>query len=207
MTVYPGTEPPVFTEGASIPRAGFRELKITLFSHTGTHLDAPAHILPNAKTLDQFSIDRFSGTACVVDAEDSAGGVIDLDALDRRAEAVAAADFVLLRSGWSRHWNTSRYFQGYPILTERAARRLAASDLKGVGVDTISVDAADSTDFPIHRILLGSNVLIIENLANLESLPDSLFRFSCFPLRIADADGSPVRAIAEIEMSRSAKTW
>lgn len=195
MTVFPGTEPPVFEVGSTIEAEGFEEKKITLFSHTGTHMDAPAHIIPGARKLDQFPIEKFSGQACVVDVSDDAGK-IGVGVLKARAEAILASDFVILRSGWSRHWDSERYFRDFPVLEPEAAQWLVDAEIKGVGIDMISVDEVDSTDFAVHNILLGADLVIIENLTNLEALPDSAFSFYCFPLRIEHADGSPVRAVA-----------
>jgi kynurenine formamidase len=85
MPVYPGTEPPVFVTGTSIAQAGFLEKKITLFSHTGTHVDAPAHLIEGAMTLDELPVDQFIGKAIVLGLEGCKGPVIDIKALDRFA--------------------------------------------------------------------------------------------------------------------------
>ena len=199
MTVFPGTEPPVFEVGSAIETDGFEEKKITMFSHTGTHMDAPAHIIPGARKLDQFPIERFCGPACVVDVSGDDVGKIGVEVLEARAEDILASDFVILRSGWTRHWDSENYFRGFPVLSPEAARWLVAADIKGVGIDMISVDEVDSTAFAVHNILLGAELVIIENLTNLEALPDSAFTFYCFPLRIEDADGSPIRAVAAVE--------
>lgn len=175
-----------------------------MFTHTGTHMDAPAHIISGALTLDQFEIEHFGGRACVVDVGHSGDVVdhraakIDVRVLQARSEAIDESDFVILRSGWSRHWGTEDYFEGYPVLTPEAALWLVDARIKGIGIDMISVDEVDSTKFTVHNILLGANLVIIENLTNLELLPESGFSFYCFPLRIDQADGSPVRAVAAL---------
>ncbi|MGB5160430.1 MAG: cyclase family protein [Thermoanaerobaculia bacterium] len=196
MTVFPGTEPPVFEVGSSIETDGFEEKKITMFSHTGTHMDAPGHIIPGARTLDEFPIEKFAGKACVVDVAGVETGKVEVEVLENRAEAIEASDFVILRSGWSERWDSDEYFRDFPVLSPEAARWLVDAKIKGVGIDMISVDEVDSTAFAIHNILLGADLVIIENLTNLEKLPDSVFSFYCFPLRIERADGSPVRAVA-----------
>lgn len=71
-------------------------------------------------------------------------------------------------------------------------------DLKGVGMDTISADPADAADLPVHNILLGAGMVLVKNLTNLEAVPAPSFLFAGFPLKIRDADGSPVRAVAII---------
>jgi kynurenine formamidase len=199
MTVFPGTEAPVFEVGSSIEADGFEEKKITMFSHTGTHMDAPAHIIPGAMTLDQFDIEQFGGKACVVDVSGIENAKIEVGTLEARAEAIGVCDFVILRSGWDRLWESEEYFEGFPVLSPEAAQWLVEAGIKGLGIDMISVDEVDSTDFAVHNILLDANLVIIENLTNLELLPDSVFSFYCFPLRIDQADGSPVRAVAKVE--------
>lgn len=198
MTVFPGTEPPVFDVGSSIEADGYSEKKITMFSHTGTHMDAPAHIIPGALTLDQFDIEQFGGKACVVDVSDLGTAKIEVSDLETHAEAIEACDFVILRSGWSRLWESEEYFHSFPVLSPEAAEWLVEAGIKGLGIDMISVDEVDSTELTVHNILLSANLVIIENLTNLELLPDSVFSFYCFPLRIDQADGSPVRAVAGV---------
>ena len=170
-----------------------------MFSHTGTHMDAPAHIISGARRLDEFPIEKFAGKACVVDVSANDAGKIDLELLRVRAEVILESDFVILRSGWSLLWDSEEYFRNFPALSPEAAQWLVDADIKGVGIDMISVDEVDSTDFAIHNILLGAELVIIENLTNLGALPDSAFSFYCFPLRIEHADGSPVRAVAVVE--------
>ena len=88
----------------------------------------------------------------------------------------------------------------YPVLSGDSADWLSKHRLKGVGIDTISADAADTLDFAIHKTLFAEDIIIIENLVNLENIGTNLFNFSCFPLSIQEADGSPVRAIAYLDL-------
>ena len=79
MPVYPGTEPPVIVTGCTVAEDGFFEKKITLFSHTGTHIDAPAHLLEDGRTLDYFPVDRYVGPAIVLDCSETGRGVIGVE--------------------------------------------------------------------------------------------------------------------------------
>ena len=195
MPVYPGTEGPRISDATSIEKDGFAEKLLSMYSHTGTHIDAPGHMIPRASTLDQFQVDKFIGTACVVDVPGTPGSDLGLDLLEAQAGRMEGCQFVLFHTGWDRKWGQADYFNGFPVLSAEAAGWLCGRGLKGVGFDCISVDAVGSTDMAIHRILLGSGLVIVENLCNLASLPDSTFIFSCLPLRIPDSDGSPVRAV------------
>ena len=112
---------------------------------------------------------------------------------------IAKVEFILLNTGWSEHWGTPKYLGDFPVLSEEAARFLTDFKLKGIGFDTISADPMDSKDLPVHKILLNNQVIIIENLTNLESLPKTDFKFACFPLKVKSGDGSPVRAVGIME--------
>ncbi|BBO71310.1 cyclase [Desulfosarcina alkanivorans] len=196
MPVFPGAEPPALEETATIETDGYLEKKITFNSHNGTHIDAPAHIVTGAKTLDQLTMDTFCGEAFLLSCIGAGKAVIDLRDLLPYTEAIHTSDFIIFNTGWSRYWGDDRYFSGYPVLSENAARWLAGVGLKGVGMDTISADTIDSEDLTVHHVLLGAGMVIVENLTSLAALPDRSFLFSCFPLKIKDADGSPVRAVA-----------
>lgn len=194
MPVYPGTEPPVITIPCTLEKDGFIEKRLSLYSHTGTHMDSPAHILKSGVTLDQIPVEQFYGTARVVDVSKAAGTQIDIEHI--RCLDYGDIDFVLLYTGWCYKWGTPEYFSDFPVLSLEAADYLKRQGIKGVGMDTISVDPVHSTDFAIHKIFLQNNIVIIENLTNLRDLSGKNFILSCFPLKIAASDGSPVRAVA-----------
>lgn len=201
MPVYPGTEQPVIRTGCSISKDGFLEKKISMFSHTGTHMDAPAHLLEEGATLDCFAVEHFFGKAFILRCGDNQGPEIELHQLLAHEKSLAQADFLLLQTDWSRYWGEVAYFSDYPVLSKQAAEFLGNLPLKGIGVDTISVDAIDSVLFPVHMTLLKRNIVIIENLTNLQAIPGDFCTFACLPLKFVEADGSPVRAVAVLEDS------
>jgi len=198
MPVYPGTEQPVFTTGCSIEENGFLEKKITMYSHTGTHVDAPAHLIKNSKTLDLLPIEHFHGPAIMLNLGHIGSDLIDVADLEPYSNDIKQVDFLLIHTGWSKHWGSEKYYSGYSVLSSAAADWLSQYKLKGVGLDTISADPADTHDYPVHKNFLQKDIIIIENLKNLLSLPGSIFNFSCFPINFQDADGSPVRAVAYV---------
>ena len=192
ITVFPGTEKPIFEE---IDIEGYVELKITMFTHTATHIDAPCHILKNTKSLDELSIDKFVGKGIVINCKSVTGKNITVDFLKPYEEKIKNAEFILFNTGWSLKWKTDQYFDNFPTLTEDAASWLTNFKLKGIGLDHISLDEVSDLNLPNHKIVLKEEILIIENMTNLDALPDE-FIFQCFPLKIENADGSPVRAVA-----------
>lgn len=199
MPVYPGTEPPVLEQANTVERNGFAETLIRMYSHTGTHIDAPGHMVAGAPMLDQFEVGRFVGTACVIDAPAAGQKEIEPSLLEAHAALVAGCDFVLFHTGWSRYWGDERYFAGFPVLSPDATRWLAARGLKGVGVDAISVDPVGASEFSNHLVFFRAGLLLIENLDGLGPLVGQRFLFSCFPLKFERADGSPIRAVAMLD--------
>ena len=199
MPCYPGTPAPLFREHCSLEEDGFAEQIFSMSTHTGTHVDMPSHIFRNGLSLDAFDIDRFAGRGIVLDVRDVSGGIIDIELLRPSFSLIKACEFLLLSTGWSRYWGTSGYYECYPVLSTEAALWLAGFGLKGFGMDTISVDASDSPDFGVHRILLEQGTLLIENLADLSPLLHRSFIFCGFPLKLLNAEASPLRAVALVD--------
>ena len=198
ITVFPGSKGPVIEDVGNIEHHGYAEKRLTLSSHHGTHIDAPCHLIKNGKSLDDFNIDKFYGKGFLLDCRHLEGREISLDFLKPFAEKIRAAQFLLLMSGWYKKWKSPAYNIDFPILSLEASRWLTKFRLKGIGLDSISLDKIDSMDLPNHHIVLSSEILIIENLTNLEELKKDDFSFQCFPLKIEKADGSPVRAVGII---------
>jgi len=201
-TVYPDTVGPKFEPLNTVEEHGFAELQVTMVLHSGTHIDAPCHILANTKSLSDFPVDKFIGTAIVIPCVDKKE--IDLSYLKTLEHKIAAVDFILFFTGWQYKWNSDAYFENCPTLTPEAATWLTQFKLKGIGIDAFSVDPIISAhivtqeNLPNHFILMEQEMILIENLTNLDKLPDGIFSFQCLPINIEHADGSPVRAIAMI---------
>ncbi len=195
MPVFPGTEPPSIKEATTIKNEGFAEKLITMFSHTGTHIDAPKHMIESGLGLDDFDVSKFIGNAVLIDLTNVSDD-ITLPDLIGYEKLIAKSDFVVLHTGHSKHWGSSEYFENFPVLEKSAAHWLSNFNLKGIALDAISIDAVNNTNSDNHNIFLGSNWIIIENLTNLDKIPQNTFTLSVLPLKIFDADGSPTRAVA-----------
>jgi arylformamidase len=200
ILVYPDTIGPKFEPLNTVEQHGFAEMKVTMVLHSGTHIDAPCHILHNTKSLSEFPIEKFMGPAIVIPSMGKEA--ISIDYLKTFEDRIAQVDFILFFTGWQYRWGNESYFENCPTLTEDAAKWLTKFNLKGIGLDAFSIDPvisaniADQESLPNHHILLGHEIILIENLTNLDKLPEGIFQFQCFPLNIEHADGSPVRAIA-----------
>jgi arylformamidase len=196
MPLYPGTKPIKIKQLATVSVHGYNEKQFTITSHIGTHIDAPAHMLEHGNRLDELAVDAFYAHACVIDVSAYHGKQIDEHVLMNSAQQIENNEYIIFYTGYEQYWGQEKYFKDFPVLTSEAAQFLCDKNLKGIGLDACSVDPVGSQDLPIHHILFNSGLTIVENLTNLKNLIGTRFLFSCFPLKIEDADGSPVRAIA-----------
>ncbi len=198
MPVYPGTAQPMLTPVASYEKDGYLETQLNLFSHTGTHMDAPAHLFAKRTSLDEFPVTQFVGTALVVDCTSlPEGSLITLDHLAPVREKADAAEFLLFSTGWDAYWGTDRYYEGYPHITPEVAKYLADHHKKGIGVDVMSVDPVFGSGIPIHKQLLQEHeIVILENLTHLDLVGNELFTLYALPMKFQSSDGAPIRAVA-----------
>ena len=168
--------------------------RLSLGLHNGTHIDAPFHFYSDRATIDSVPLERCCGPAVWLDLSQSVQpGIIDAIDLQPHVSTMGARKKVLISTGWDEHWGTSDYFSAHPVLT-----REAADWLVDVGIDLVGVDfpSVDLPPFPAHVVLLGNDVLIVENLTRLSALGSGEFSFYSIPLGIVGRDASPVRAFA-----------
>lgn len=201
MPVYPGTETPRLEPANTYEKDGFQETRISMFSHIGTHMDPPAHLFPQRTTLDCFPPEQFIGKAIVIDCRDlSEGESITLDYIRRAGKKAELADFLLFNLGWDQRWGSESYFGDYPCLDDEVMDYILKGKYKGIGFDVIGLDPIADANLTRHKKLFAEKEIVnIENLCHLEQCGSGLFWFSCFPLKIKNSDGSPIRAIAWFE--------
>jgi len=198
MQVYPGDPSVELSPALELERDGAAVTSLHLGSHTGTHVDAPAHTVAGGRTMDLVALEELVGDALLIHvaalADRATIGIDDLGDLPERVPSIVVVD-----TGWARHFGTERALR-HPALGADAARLLVERGMHVLGVDTLSpdpTDAAGTTEFPVHEVVLGGDGLIVENLTGLDGLP-SRVRIGVFPLRLA-GDGAPVRAVAFID--------
>lgn len=197
MPYYPGTPPPEITPLCTVEEIGFAEMNLKIYSHTGTHIDAPAHMFNGGKTLDMYDIDYFIGEALMISAEGRR--VFDPDYVISSVESLARVpDFVILHTGWDKLWSDPGYYEGFPVLSLEAAEYIASKGIRGVGVDAISVDRVEDEKLPVHQIFFEKEMIIVENLTNLDKIGVKSFQISAIPIKVKDSDGSPARVFAKV---------
>jgi arylformamidase len=199
MPVYPGDPAVTVRPALTVAEHGVNVLHLDLGSQSGTHVDAPFHIDDALPTLDDLPLERFAGPAVVVDARGLAKRTPIGPSMVGPLEP---GSIVLLATGWSAHWGTDDY-HAHPYLAAETAALLVEAGIRTVGIDALSVDPTPAERFPAHQILCGAHAVIAENLTNLSVLLDAQaaghsLEVSLLPIRLAGADGAPVRAVARI---------
>ena len=183
----------------TLEKDGWNASTLRLYSHAGTHMDAPFHFGVTDQRIDQIPPDRFIGRAWVVNLGKVAPRqLIGVDDVGQIAEKVQEGDSLLLRSGWSKRQGTSQYRDELPRVSEELAQWCVGKKIKMLGVEPPSVADVNNLEEVtcIHRILLGGDVIIIEGLTNVEKITAAQVTLIALPLKIKGGDGAPARVIA-----------
>jgi arylformamidase len=200
---YPGLPGPIISDHLGreesreryAPGYEFQIGRIDMVANTGTYLDTPFHRFADGHDLSGLDLARVAGVpGVVVDATAGqvAGGEL-LDGLELSGQAV------LVRTGWDRHWGTDRYGEpDHPFLATEAAERLVDAGAAVVGIDSVNIDDTRGGERPIHTVLLGAGIPIVEHLRGLDAIAGRPFRFTAVPPAVAGMGTFPVRAFAEI---------
>lgn len=184
-----------YEEGTS-----FQIGKIEMIANTGTYLDSPFHRFQEGKDISELELsDLAELEAVVVRAEGMSGRAVDRQMFvqrDLRGKAV------LVHTGWAKHWATEQYFDGHPFLTEGAAVYLKEQGAALVGIDSLNIDDISCGARPVHTVLLGAGIPIVEHLSNLHQLPVAGFTFSAVPVKVKGMGTFPVRAFARLGIAQ-----
>ncbi len=171
--------------------------KISMITNAGTYLDSPFHRFPDGADLSQVPLEKVTRLDGIVldgkvsgDFEGGAALNFDVDKLGLKNKAV------LIRTGWDKYWGEIKYHESGPHLSMEFVELLVSAGAALVGVDFLNVDNTNDKSRPVHTKLLYNDILIVENLKNLGSLPHIGFKFSAVPLRIVRGASFPVRAFA-----------
>ncbi|HYA82371.1 MAG TPA: cyclase family protein [Candidatus Bathyarchaeia archaeon] len=163
-------------------------------THTGTHMDAPSHFVRNGRSIDKIPSGRFVSKAVLFKIHKESNETVNLEDITDVHQHIEENDVVIFSTGWERMVTSENYFSN-PGLSEEVANLLVEKRVNMVGIDGPSIGT--DTGFAIHKILLPSDVLIIENLCNLDTLEHcSRFEFAAAPLKLRAASASTMRAIA-----------
>jgi arylformamidase len=178
---------------------GWNATTLSLYSHCGTHMDAPRHFLPEGATLDRQDLSVCIGPATVVNlAPAEPRQLITVDDLSAVDDAIGPGTRLLFRTDWHKRYGTPEYRNELPRISLELAQWLVERKVAMIGVEPPSVaDVNNKQELTeVHQTLFRGNVLIVEGLANLDQIRSSNIEFIALPMKITGGDGSPVRAIA-----------
>jgi arylformamidase len=194
MVTWPGDPPLSLVRALALDAGdGVNVSRLSLGTHTGTHVDAPAHLLRGGASVEALVLEHLIGPARVVyvpGAQDITVAALEALAIPRDCRRL------LLKTHNSdvRLLTQATFRQDYVALSAKAARWLVERAICLVGIDALSVDPYAEEALPAHRTLLAHGVIIVEGL-DLSAVPEGAYELCCLPLRIPDADGAPARVI------------
>lgn len=174
---------------------GYFVSQVIFGTHTGTHIDVPVHKIKGGKTVDEVPIDRFVKKAYVMDLSYLKPlDEIKMSHLEPFSAKVKKAQAVVIKTGWGKHFGKDDFFTSFPGISEEGVEWFCEAGVTLVGLETPSVNAVKHE--LIHTLLLKNDILIVESLANVDSITKEYIDLYAVPLKFKGLDGSPVRAFA-----------
>jgi kynurenine formamidase len=218
MPFFPGRNVRPFErfQTAVLAEHGVGSGRISMSEHQGTHLDAPCHFIEGAGSVEAVPAAELVADAVVIDIAEAAAAdpdhrldVAEVEAWESRYGPVPDGAWVLIHTGWAARWeDAARYVNAdadgrphHPACSPEAAALLVARGIRGVGIDTLSVDNAAPSEVrsPTHKVLHGAGRLVLENLANLDRLPSTGVLLVIGALPIVGGTGGPARVLAFVD--------
>lgn len=181
----------------------FRTQRLACNAGCGTHIDAPAHVIPGGRTIDTLALEELITECVVIDVSKEADEnyVIMPDVVEKfEAEhgKIPADSLVIFYTGWDKYWDTPEKYNNnhvFPSVHVSTAELLLERNISGLGIDTLSCDTGKE-GFPVHRAILGADKYLIENVANASLLPATGAKVSVMPMKIKDGTEAPIRLVA-----------
>ena len=202
IPTFPGSPQPNFIPWENMKEDGYNLEVLFLSSHTGTHMDAPHHFLEKGAKIHEISLEKLVSEAALIQSRKSSGQSItktDIQKFEKKQGKIEDFSSVVFQTGWQRNLQKKYYFTKNPGLSISAAKYLASKKISLVGIDSPSIDVGTDSKFSVHQIFAKKGMLIVENLTNLDKIKSSKFHLVVLPLKLKNATGSPVRAIAFVE--------
>jgi arylformamidase len=198
MPIYPGDPSPVFVSYATIEKDGVNLTKMTLGSHTGTHIDAPRHYITNGIGIDQIPAGKLVGEAYVVDMSSKpiGTGITAKDLREFLDPRAAKDEILVIYTGCSEYWDDESIRRNYTYLTGDAAEYLVSKKVRAVGIDFLSVEKFQAPAPVVHKTLLGNGIFIIESISHeIKQFVGKRILMTCMPIKLQNGDGAPSRIV------------
>jgi kynurenine formamidase len=183
----------------------FRTQSIKATASIGTHMDAPAHIIPGGRTIDKLTMEELVTDCVVIDISLEADALYMImpsavEKFEKEHGEIKPNSFVIFYTGWDKYWgNREKYHNNhqFPSVDVSTAELLLKRNIAGLGIDTFSADTG-ANGFPVHRAILGADKYLVENVANAKELPSTGAKTFVLPMKIKDGTEASVRLIALI---------
>ena len=202
IPTFPGSPQPSFIPWENVKEDGYNLELLFLSTHTGTHMDAPYHFLEKGAKIHEISLKKLVSEAVLIKSKKKDGEPItkiDIQKFEKKHGKITSFSSVIFYTEWQKNLQKKYYFTKNPGLSVSAAKYLASKKINLVGIDSPSIDLGKDSKFSVHQIFAKKGMLIVENLSNLEKIKSPKFHLVVLPLKLKNATGSPVRAIAFVE--------
>jgi len=183
----------------TLEKDGWNARMLHLYSHVGTHMDAPFHFGVGTQTIDDFEPDQFIVKARVIPIRDvKPGQLIHISDLGETEHLIQQGDSMLLKTGWNENLHLPIYRDGLPRISEELAHWIVEKRIKLLGIEQPSVADVNNLEEVtlIHKILFEGEVIIVEGLTNLSEIKKDQIWVMALPLKIKEGDGAPARVVA-----------
>jgi len=218
LPAWPGSDRTFEAKVEATPeKDGYFARSFWMLEHYGTHLDAPAHFPPGKEFLDQIPVQHLFAPVVVIDVREEAAKdpdyrlrVVRVEKWEALHGRIPTGAVVLLRTGWASRWPDQPRYRNmdaagvmhFPGFSVEAARLLIERGAVGLGIDTLSIDYGPSKDFEVHRVTLPAGLYQLENLANMDQLPEVGAFLISAPMKLEGGSGGPVRVFALLPQSQ-----
>ena len=202
IPTFPGSPQPSFIDWEKIEKDGYNLELLFLSTHTGTHIDAPYHFLKKGQKIHQITTKRLVNEAILIKIRKGPNQSItktDIEKFEKKYGIIDDRSTIIFHTGWQKNLEKKSYFLKNPGLAISAAKYLASKKINLVGIDSPSIDLGKDNKFSVHCILAKNGILIVENLANLDKIHSEKFHLIVAPLKLKNATGSPIRAMALVD--------
>lgn len=199
MPIYPGDPAPSFKSYATLAKNGVNLTRLTLGSHTGTHIDAPKHFISGGISVDKIAANLLIGEAYVADLsyKQMGSGIVQSDLASEIGTKIQKDDIVICYTGSSDRWGDKSANRNYTYLTKSAAEYFVSKRVRAVGIDFLSVEKFKAPSPVAHKTLLGKGIFIIESISSaVKKFCGKRILLICLPIKLQGGDGAPARVIA-----------
>jgi arylformamidase len=195
MTVFSGHPEVVIKKYVS--GTGSTIESLSLGSHSGTHIDTPAHFLPDAGTTSQLKLERLISETYILNFSSINSSIkIGKKELEKYSDFIKPGNSVFLNTGFNHSKSSETFNSDFPVLSIDGAEYLVKNKISVIGTESPSIGASTIEGISVHKLLLENDIIIIEGLVNLKHVNNQPVKTIALPLNLNSCSGAPCRVIA-----------